>query len=639
MALPAVPGQPALAADINNVVEDARRSARAAAKATQLVDVFAAPLDSQVDVGIDRAETDGRLVARFKPNKNYAAGTPIINPSGELVKALVTFTTTSTYNAANWSAPASATYGLGAVAASTFGAVGDGVADDTAAIQSAIDSFDQRGGVVLLGVGTFKCSAPLVLGNTTILRGQGGLLKDQPTYGTPGTIQYRPQTILDFSGQACDGVITDPNSTYRCQGVRVERMLIRGSGAANSKSGVALYPAANALPATHRKVGLAHMTQLYIEHFSTGIDFSTSDGPQVVECHVSDVADCITGGGVEGFVTRSWFWRFSGAAWRIVNSGGISSARHRFFFNEVEPENPAATGVVWNNVTEGIIVANTFREGLHTAVELNGTSTGIVVGENTAKVQAYFLRCMTGAFISSLMAHDNYVIGMPGGTLVNAFDVRTTHDTALMTLTGNTVTGTFEAAARWDKAKQVWTAANRWGSYQIGTDPVRSTTRQVVSGPADVVSDQANPLAVIRDTTVTNGPVGVSQSVARTSGEMADGFGASLMLVTEDATSGRMEGARLRSVRSGADNSYDVYVDAMLAGVLTERLRILKGGGIRVSRADGQVGAAILSGLGSPNGAVVGDLGWIYQRMDGGAGTCLYVKESGAGTNTGWVGK
>lgn len=44
------------------------------------------------------------------------------------------------------------------------------------------------------------------------------------------------------------------------------------------------------------------------------------------------------------------------------------------------------------------------------------------------------------------------------------------------------------------------------------------------------------------------------------------------------------------------------------------------------------------AGTGSPEGVYVAPVGSIYQRSDGGAGTCLYVKESGTG-NTGWVAK
>jgi hypothetical protein len=44
------------------------------------------------------------------------------------------------------------------------------------------------------------------------------------------------------------------------------------------------------------------------------------------------------------------------------------------------------------------------------------------------------------------------------------------------------------------------------------------------------------------------------------------------------------------------------------------------------------------TGSGTPEGAVTAPVGVIYSRTDGGAGTSLYVKESGTG-NTGWVAK
>ena len=46
----------------------------------------------------------------------------------------------------------------------------------------------------------------------------------------------------------------------------------------------------------------------------------------------------------------------------------------------------------------------------------------------------------------------------------------------------------------------------------------------------------------------------------------------------------------------------------------------------------------ILSGTGSPEGAVTAAIGSLYCRLDGGANTTLYVKQSGAG-NTGWAAK
>lgn len=47
----------------------------------------------------------------------------------------------------------------------------------------------------------------------------------------------------------------------------------------------------------------------------------------------------------------------------------------------------------------------------------------------------------------------------------------------------------------------------------------------------------------------------------------------------------------------------------------------------------------ISSGVGSPQGVVLGNPGDLYTDVAGGAGATLYVKETGMGTNTGWQGK
>lgn len=47
----------------------------------------------------------------------------------------------------------------------------------------------------------------------------------------------------------------------------------------------------------------------------------------------------------------------------------------------------------------------------------------------------------------------------------------------------------------------------------------------------------------------------------------------------------------------------------------------------------------IYAGTGSPNTVVTASVGAIYRRLDGGAATSIYIKESGTATNTGWVAK
>lgn len=49
--------------------------------------------------------------------------------------------------------------------------------------------------------------------------------------------------------------------------------------------------------------------------------------------------------------------------------------------------------------------------------------------------------------------------------------------------------------------------------------------------------------------------------------------------------------------------------------------------------------ALFFVGKGSPEGVVKAKVGAFYQRLDGGAGTAVYVKETGDNTKTGWVAK
>lgn len=60
--------------------------------------------------------------------------------------------------------------------------------------------------------------------------------------------------------------------------------------------------------------------------------------------------------------------------------------------------------------------------------------------------------------------------------------------------------------------------------------------------------------------------------------------------------------------------------------------------GVSTTSADAYNQPGRYAGTGTPEGAVVAAVGSIFQRTDGGAGTCFYVKESGA-SNTGWVAK
>lgn len=52
-----------------------------------------------------------------------------------------------------------------------------------------------------------------------------------------------------------------------------------------------------------------------------------------------------------------------------------------------------------------------------------------------------------------------------------------------------------------------------------------------------------------------------------------------------------------------------------------------------------QLQALVRPCVGDPNGQLVGSPGMLALNSQGGAGATLWVKESGSGTNTGWIPK
>lgn len=87
---------------------------------------------------------------------------------------------------------------------------------------------------------------------------------------------------------------------------------------------------------------------------------------------------------------------------------------------------------------------------------------------------------------------------------------------------------------------------------------------------------------------------------------------------------------------SNAETIRDVIGAALLAGAGLAMTVNDPADTITVGLAAGR--ALPLTGTGTPEGAVTAGRGTMFLRTDGGAGTTLYIKESGTG-NTGWVAK
>lgn len=77
---------------------------------------------------------------------------------------------------------------------------------------------------------------------------------------------------------------------------------------------------------------------------------------------------------------------------------------------------------------------------------------------------------------------------------------------------------------------------------------------------------------------------------------------------------------------------------AVIGANVTTAYSVTAYGGVRYNLLDQQNQTRIVFGNGSPEGVVTAGVGSLYLRQNGGAGTSLYVKQSGTG-NTGWAAK
>lgn len=105
---------------------------------------------------------------------------------------------------------------------------------------------------------------------------------------------------------------------------------------------------------------------------------------------------------------------------------------------------------------------------------------------------------------------------------------------------------------------------------------------------------------------------------------------------------GQTDGAEM-TIDSGPGGSYLVlrnYGVKFHAHGTNGVLRAIIGGGADQIRfgPNGLTDIGIIAGTGSPEGAITAPVGSLYLRRDGGAGTSIYIKETGS-ENTGWVAK
>ena len=500
------------------------------------------------------------------------------------------------------------------VSVKDFGAVGNGVADDTAAIQAAFNS-----GVPSLFIpsGTYLVALTLTCSDPVSLYGNGPNSSIIAFTGTSGGFSYTltpqsgatPPEVLHIEGLTVEtrNTVNNPAisavwSTYQptaSLSLHISDLHIRRAAAANTfTKGLFLSKCVNGFVNSINVLGDDSWNSL------VGIDLVDCIGIRITDFDINRYRTGISITRVAAVQTEGIFLT-NGFIYDIGKGLYVKKAIHinltNVFFNpngtyatnsieydEVSQSSISAGTLIYvgGNVSDpanqrGIALLNSFGIKI-SDTEITGVTKANALYGISLTNSSYnqisdcsFNELLTGCFISTgttNSAVDNFFYNCTS-TIVNS--ATTSY------IRGNRVSdGTTLDAPRW--------SAN-FGTFASGGISTNGNFGCYLRGHSGSIADVA---------LITSGgkrPLNIINST--------------------DA------------VYPETDNSYDVGVSGL-------RYRNIYGATLR----PGDGTAIWTTGTGTPEGVVTAPVGSLFTRTDGGASTTLYVKQSGTG-NTGWVAK
>lgn len=463
----------------------------------------------------------------------------------------------------------------------SYGAIGNGAANDTAAFEAAINALPASGGTVLLRPG-FKYAVNLTLTKRGV-RLKGGLMigAGGPSVSA-GLVPYATGSPVIKVGD---------NSAY-IYGTSIEDVYINSSG-----------------PAGHGTIGLELGGGAY-EGVYRGITISGSFSQHNLK--------------IQGGATRAVSYNFFKDIFMTVLANVNQTATLGVYY-----------GASW--------VSAVYFEGLRLAGP-SGTGTGkaLIVDGATLYLSNAWLQCADdkGILFQKTGSTTPYIVGEN----VAVDSDSSAHILAETTVAGDTsaahtpcsrLTGgiTVDGYMRLQDASTVNLsgprhrfAINTVLSYPISYAPYHSDLMYLskAAAPTDtaVYFQRTGSDAV----SFNNGTAGNTSFISNKNTYIAAiDAGSGVFFKTQNTI--RWGVISDGTLYPNVDNTYDI-------GTSSSRAANVYGANFK----PGAGTALWTSAAGSPEGVVTANVGSLYTRTDGGPGTTLYVKESGAG-NIGWVAK
>lgn len=573
-----------------------------------------------------------------------------------------------------------------------FGAVPDGITDCTVALQKCID-YAQRSNTkrIVLAAGTYKITTSLVFpsGSENIeIHGEG--------WGTSLWLDDTSAGSVIFSGSAFDGLyihnlrlhMPNANAGFTTHGIRkgtgyvatgivVDRVLFEGM-----KVGLSLVDAdeivvsncvfkcagdgssdnegsCELLGCTDARIVNSIFKGDSIDQSAVGVRLEPSEARQQ--------SDITVQGNMFGDASANTFVQ---AAIHIVTANAYAGSRRLIIADndikntplgvEIEDDpssayqcrgfslrNNSMTDVIralaseWLDPEDLFITGNVVRDTSATSLQLaytSGTSVikNAVISNNICRgIPAGAFGIYVGGFsgIENVLITNNLLITEGSGG--NPFFVDTSSSNANITITNND--GDFAPffAGSLLSTYMAYDWLTMYGNFWQPPSQYKTTALDATGGVVNyTVSDSDHVINCTCGANDVNIDIPLStQFNAR-----------ELIIGKEDSGAGEV-----RLSRTGTDLVAGQTIFSISDEHVYIRLIAVSGVGwvtpgyFQSPRGYDQVGVGsnnrIIAGAGTPNGSVAGNVGDIYLEVSGSASNVLWVKETGLGTNTGWIGK
>jgi parallel beta-helix repeat protein len=504
------------------------------------------------------------------------------------------------------------------VSVKDFGAVGDGVTDDTAAIETCIAAAGVGATIVFApGMNCLLASELDLTVSGQRLIGYGATLTKAGSFTGSGMIRCAA-TNVTVEGFTFNGTDKTKFATITSAGA-AEGFTVLNNVVYNCSYGITANSNSRIRIENNRVYQVANYA-IWVQNI-TGTSAYTN--VRVVDNNI-DMSDLGSGSTQLSILVRG------DAAYPTTN---VYIAGNNIV-QAVDPASSSALCCECRFVDNGVFQGNTCTNG--SMVVSAASCNSFTIDNNVGTNQTFYgieVAALSGYPMQDIVVSNNtlrgsnilnYAIGLQGFAASNRCSI-----------TGNSISATVNfgiyVTDQWDNVSITGNTIDisTSGSAQYGIYMLGSTTSQITH-----VAITGNQI---------NGNAAGEKGIYLRNVSFASVTGNEIFNWTEDPVFLYVDSTVI-SITGNALTPNGVNIGKTVLGTLGNRVVAYGNAGYRLT---GTIGANIQNynlnlyeawGTGTPEGAVTAGVGSIYRRTDGGANTCLYIKESGTG-NTGWVAK